>query len=298
MHRFWSRYIEPSIEAAAPRQMMEIGAEFGWNTEKALAYCRSRGCILEVVDPAPHPALHEVLARYVAEHRYHPLKSLEAIPLLPPADLVLLDGDHYWFTVYHELQLLFARAVETNAAPPVIMLHDMGWPYARRDMYYDPEAIPVGDRHSFARRGIVQGQSALSDEGLNGAFNNALHEGGPRNGVLTAAEDFVRSWPNPVQLTCLPFFNGLGILVPRERASAPLQAVLDGFFSSASLLQTCEVLEADGMKARTEAATLRLKLTQRTDALMHARQRLLTLEQSLARSAQNSESMLPVEPAG
>ena len=52
------------------------------------------------------------------------------------------------------------------------------------------------------------------------------------------------------------------------------------------------------MKVRTEAATLRLKLTQRTDALMQARQRILRLEQSLAQLAQNSDSMLPVEPAG
>ncbi len=283
MHRFWSRYIGPLIEAAAPRQMTEIGAEFGWNTEKALEYCRRSGCILEVVDPAPHPALHEVLARYVPEHRYHPLTSLKAIPLLPAADLVLLDGDHNWFTVYHELQLLFARAAETGAAPPVVLLHDMGWPYARRDMYYDPDTVPAGDRHPFARRGIVRGQSALSDAGLNGAFNNALHEGGPRNGVLTAAEDFVAGWPTPVQLTRLPFFNGLGILVPQERVSGKLQAVIDGFFSPASLLETCEVLEADGMKVRADLAAQLLTLTQRTDALMNARRRVVELEQCLAR---------------
>ena len=164
MHRFWSRYIGPLIEAAAPRQMLEIGAEFGWNTEKALEYCRRSGCVLEVVDPAPHPALHQVLARYAPEHRFHPLKSLEAIPLLPPSDLVLLDGDHNWFTVYHELQLLFARAVETGAALPVILLHDMGWPYARRDMYYDPEAIPAASwcRGSAQLRRCRQSSTASS----------------------------------------------------------------------------------------------------------------------------------------
>jgi hypothetical protein len=282
MHRFWSRFIAPLIEAAGPRRMMEVGAEFGWNTERLLEYCRRSGCVIDVVDPAPHPALHEVLGRYVPEHRYHPLLSLEAIPLLPAADLVLLDGDHNYFTVYHELQSLFARAVECGVAPPLIIMHDMAWPYARRDMYYDPDPIPFNDRHHFATRGMVPGQSELTDDGLNGHFNNALHEGGPGNGVLTAAEDFVASWPTPVALHRLPFYNGLGILVPAARETAAIQAAIDGFFSAESLLQTCEALETDGMKIRADAASLRLKLLQRDEAVMRLRARVLALEQEAA----------------
>jgi len=284
MHRFWPRYIAPLIEAVAPQRMIEIGAEFGWNTERLLEYCRRSGCRLEVVDPAPHPSLHEVLGRFPSEHQYHPLKSLEAIPLLPAAELVLLDGDHNWYTVYHELQMLFARAVESGVAPPVVIMHDLAWPYARRDMYYDPDPIPFGDRHPFARRGIIQGQSELSDTGLNGSFNNALHEGGPNNGVLTAVEDFVASWPRKVALTRLPFFNGLGILVPQQRATPALQAVIDGFFEPAMLLETCERLERDAMQVRTDMAAQRLILTQRTEMLVRARSRIAELEQALARS--------------
>lgn len=280
MHRFWFRFLAPLIEAAAPRRIIEIGAEFGWNTVHVLKYCQRTGCTLDVVDPAPHPALHKVLARFPAEHTYYPLKSLDAIPLLQAADLVLLDGDHNWFTVYNELQNLFARAVACGVAPPVIALHDMGWPYARRDMYYDPVAIPEADRHPFMSRGIIPGQSELSDEGMNGKLSNALHEGGPCNGVLTAVEDFIASWPHPVTLHRLPFFNGLGILVPKPRETPAIQAVIDSFYSRESLLETCEQLELDGMKVRTELATVKLKLSQREEALARARGRVAELEQA------------------
>lgn len=287
MHRFWVRYLSPLLEAAAPRRIIEIGAEFGWNTERILTYCRRTGCVLDVVDPAPHPALHEVLARFPAEHTYYPLKSLNAIPLLPSADFVFLDGDHNWFTVYNELQNLFARAVESGVAPPVIAMHDMAWPYARRDMYYDPVAIPEADRHPFMSRGIVPGQSELVDDGINGKFNNALHEGGPSNGVLTAVEDFVASWPNPIAFHRLPFFNGLGILVPKQRETAAIKATIESFFSATSLLETCEVLELDGMKVRAELAAVKLRLRQRDEALARARSRVAELEQARIRAGAN-----------
>jgi hypothetical protein len=271
MHRFWFRYLAPLIEAAAPRHIIEVGAEFGWNTVHILHYCRRTGCKLDVVDPAPHPTLHKVLARFPSEHRYHPLKSLDAIPLLQAADVVLLDGDHNWYTVYHELQLLFARAVENGVAAPVVALHDLAWPYARRDMYYDPEAIPEGDRHPYMCRGILPGQSELADDGLNGTLNNALHEGGPCNGVLTGVEDFIASWPKPITLYRLPFFNGLGIMVPQERETPELQTTIDSFFSATMMAETCAMLELDAMKVRTELAAVKLKLAQREEALSRAR---------------------------
>lgn len=271
MHRFWFRYIAPLIEAAGPRRIIEIGAEFGWNTAHLLHYCRRTGSHLDVVDPAPHPALHTELAGFAAEHRYHPLKSLDAIPLLPAADVVLLDGDHNWFTVYNELQMLFARAVQCSVASPLVIMHDMAWPYARRDMYYDPIAIPEADRHPYMCRGILPGQSELADTGINGTFNNAMHEGGPCNGVLTGVEDFIASWPKPIALYRLPFFNGLGIVVPQERQTPELQAIIDSFYSAPMMAETCEVLELDAMKVRTELAAVKLKLAQRDEALARAR---------------------------
>ena len=73
----------------------------------------------------------------------------------------------------------------------------MDWPYGRRDLYYQPDTIPAEFRHPFAEKGIVRGQSRLAEVGgLNSRnYQNALEEGGPKNGVLTAIEDFLALHP-------------------------------------------------------------------------------------------------------
>jgi hypothetical protein len=289
MHRFWTRFIHPIVETVAPTRMVEVGAEFGWNTERLLGYCRETGAHIDVVDPAPHPALHDVLARYGKEYTYHPLKSLEAIPQLQPAELILLDGDHNWFTVYNELQLIYLHAAKAGQEPPVILFHDVAWPYARRDMYYDPDGLNVADRHPYAYRGILHDQLDLTDAGLNGHLANAMHEGGPRNGVLTGVEDFQASVGVRTSLYRLPFFNGLGILVPETRMTPALQAIIDGFFSSESLLETCRLLEKDGMSVRAEMSVMKTTLTKRTDALTRARKRIDSLERELEGLRANAE---------
>jgi Methyltransferase domain len=271
MNRFWTRFVKPIVETAAPRRMMEIGADSGWNTQRLLDYCREAGCHLDIIDPAPRPALHEVLARFGTEYSWHPLKSLEAIPLIDPVDLALIDGDHNWHTVYGELQAIFRRASETGTPPPIVLFHDVAWPYARRDMYYTPADLAPGERHPYAYRGMIQGQSELSEDGFNGILANALHEGGPRNGVLTAIEDFQAGLGADMSFHRLPFYNGLGILIPAERSTPALRILIENFFSVESLLETCIALEADGMRARTELAVHQIRLTQRTEALRRAK---------------------------
>ncbi|HEX4504819.1 MAG TPA: class I SAM-dependent methyltransferase [Alphaproteobacteria bacterium] len=287
MHRFWTRYIKPIVETVAPSRIVEVGAEFGWNTERLLTYCRETGAHIDVVDPSPHPALHDVLARFGKEYTYHARKSLDVLPRLQPAELILLDGDHNWFTVYHELREIYLLAAKSRQPPPIVLFHDVAWPYARRDMYYNPDGIHVVDRHPYAYRGILPGQSELTDAGLNGHLANALHEGGPHNGVLTGVEDFRASCGVETSLYSLPFFNGLGILAPQARMTPALQAVIDGFYTADSLLETCRLLEKDGMSVRADMAAMKVQLTKRTDALGRARKRIEELEQALAAAEQS-----------
>ena len=138
-----------------------------------------------------------------------------------------MDGDHNYHTVRHELELI-QRAVDNQAdsAPsPVIFAHDVGWPFGRRDMYYQPGAIPPEGRHPYSER---LGASLDGDELIEGGFRQlgqysiALHAGGPRNGVLTAIEDFLaadsgRGW----QAIVLPVGYGLAILYRPEDSALP-----------------------------------------------------------------------------
>lgn len=109
------------------------------------------------------------------------------------------------------------------AAGGAILLHDVIWPYARRDMYYQPETIPAEYRHPHAKQGIRYGKSALSaDGGFNPDLCNASHEGGPRNGVLTAIEDFLKEYGDGYYFFSIEKEYGLGFLVkkmPRNTSS-------------------------------------------------------------------------------
>lgn len=277
MWRFWNSHIEPVLRIAAPKRLMEIGADEGFNTRRLLAYCRETGAKADIVDPVLNRRLKHGLDQFGDEYSFHQLLSLDAIPKLEPADIVLLDGDHNWRTVYQEFAALFERAKTCGKAPPIVLFHEAAWPYARRDMYYAPERIEEEFRQPYSYQSIIPGESDLGDGGLNAALANATHEGGPRNGVLTAVEDFIAEWPEKVELRVLPFFNGLGICVPASRATQGLTQVLDGFFSSNGLMAACVALEEWASRLVISMQEERLDYVKRTEAL--ARARILLSEQ-------------------
>ena len=290
MHRFWTLFSGPIVETVKPRRIIEIGAEFGWNTRNILDYCRRSGARADIIDPVALPALQDVLAAFPEVHTYHQSKSLDVISTLDTPDILFLDGDHNWRTVFNELTQIYARARKTNAAAPILLAHDCAWPYARRDMYYDPGAFLPEERHPYAYKGMLPGQSDLTDKGLNGRFANALHEGGPQNGVLTAIEDFIASWPTPISLTVLPFFNGLGLAVPEERRTSELDALLASFLSGDKLLEAVKAVERQTMLIIAEGLQRDATLIRRTDALRRAREllaapsaRIAALEAEVAR---------------
>jgi hypothetical protein len=217
MFPFWDSVIKPLVEAAAPARVVEIGALRGDTTERLL---ESLGPTTEVhvIDPAPQFDPAEHAACFGDRYVFHRDLSLRVLEDFPPVDVALVDGDHNWYTVYHELRLLEANATRAGGPLPVIVMHDVSWPYGRRDGYYAPDQIPPEYRQPCARRGIVRGKSALAtDGGLNAHIHNADHEGGPRNGVLTALEDFTAATTRALRVVVLPIYVGLAIATDQAR---------------------------------------------------------------------------------
>jgi len=103
-----------------------------------------------------------------------------------------------------------------------ILLHDVGFPCARRDFYYDPRSIPADavHRHSFLM-GVTLDSPQLVPGGYRGEgqFAWALEEGGERNGILTAVEQFLQSHPEYVYRSIDAVF-GLGALTRRGSKAA------------------------------------------------------------------------------
>ena len=135
--------------------------------------------------------------------------SHAALPELELPDAVIIDGDHNYFTVHEELRLIDEKA--GDGLIPLVLLHDIGWPLARRDSYHDPDRLPADHRQPYADQGfLVPGEAGLAERGLY-YERIAIAEGGPRNGVLTAVEDFVAEREH-LRLAIVPPFFGLGVL--------------------------------------------------------------------------------------
>lgn len=220
MIALWQKIIRPLVKAVDGRTILEIGAESGLSTKALLNYVRSVDGELHCIDPVPGFDAAKLVAESDGHLHFHEDLSLNVLGDIPPVDIALIDGDHNWYTVYHELKLIEEKYHGDAAPIPLIFLHDIGWPYARRDLYYDPETIPKEFVHPYARRPIGRNATQLLDTGavgMNGDLCNAIDEGGPRNGVLTAIEDFLKESSVDYRFLDVPLYFGLGVLVPNER---------------------------------------------------------------------------------
>lgn len=240
MFPFWDLIVAPLIEAAAPARIVEIGALRGDSTVRLLDQL-GPDTELHVIDPAPQfdPVEHE--RRFAGRYVFHRGLSLDVLPTLSPVDVALIDGDHNYYTVFHELTCLLATSTSAERPAPLLVLHDVSWPYGRRDGYYDPSTIPAEHRQPCAQRGIERGnQGLLVDGGINCQIWNAEHEGGPRNGVLTAFEDFLAAHPGRYLSIVIDLF--VGIAVAADITMIEGNETLSSAFDSLSGAETTERL--------------------------------------------------------
>ena len=213
-----------ALEAAAPRRIVEIGSETGGFSKELLDWAGEHGAKLVTVEPYPTPEIRE-LAERTDHFELVAARSPGALSEIEPAGAYVIDGDHNHWTVLNELRAAFTHGT------PLAILHDVGWPCARRDQYYAPRTIPENGRlpHSY-EKGREPGQSELVDVGgFHGAFEFAVAEaeGGDRNGVLTAVEDFLGEHPE-LEYRQVEAVFGVGYVFPREAPFAPaLRELLD-----------------------------------------------------------------------
>lgn len=215
MTAFWV-VIKELLNIIKSPGLVEIGGNQGELTQKLCDWAKPYQAYVHVIETQPPDALKQVMEQYPFA-RLHVGLSLEILPILEKATCFIIDGDHNYYTVYNELKL-----ITQYHKPDLILLHDIGWPWGRRDLYYDVKTIPDDYRHDYITDpdlGIVPGnQGVLPQKGLRsnkGRFAFAKMEGGPRNGVLTAVQDFLSENPD-YQLFSVDCVFGLGVLVPRN----------------------------------------------------------------------------------
>ena len=106
----WELAIRPLLEAARPRTIVEVGIGKGATTRRLLAYAVEHGAVVHAIDPRPELDVGELRRDYGVALVHHQERSLLALDRIEDPDVVLLDGDHNWYTVVNELRLLAARA--------------------------------------------------------------------------------------------------------------------------------------------------------------------------------------------
>ncbi len=243
----FSDLILAALERAGVAAIAEVGAEFGGMSQVLARHCAAHGGVLTSIDPAPRPeflawAQGEPALRHVAQ------TSLEALPALTGIEAFVLDGDHNYYTVLNELRIA-DELMRREGRPLLVFLHDVSWPCARRDAYYAPETVPAEHRHPYSYEAGVQlgNDGVVPNRGLRGMgqFAWALRAGGPRNGVLTAIEDFLdgarREADDPdgariIAYAHVPAVLGLGVIFDCHAEWAPdLAAIFEPYHENALL---------------------------------------------------------------
>ncbi|AEG18598.1 glycosyltransferase [Methanobacterium paludis] len=211
MNRFWNNLMRPIIERVNANYIVEIGSGTGLNTKNILEYCVDHDAHMTAIDPFPQFDIDGFKSQYGDKFEIYRELSLERLLFLKDYDVILIDGDHNWYTVYNELKTI--EETFKNKKFPIVFFHDITWPYARRDLYYDPENIPEAYRQPYKKLGMYPGQTDLKKEGgLNTHLYNSIYENNPRNGVLTAVEDFLDESDLEFSFKIINAFHGLGIL--------------------------------------------------------------------------------------
>lgn len=123
-------------------------------------------------------------------------------------DAIFIDDDPNWFTVYNELNII----KKTNDEFPLVFICNNTFPHKRRDSYINPKIIPQEYQHESIEGLplIYKGTEIIIEDN----YFHACEENTPKNGVLTAIEDFLNE-NGDVCLVKFNFIEDITILCPK-----------------------------------------------------------------------------------
>jgi hypothetical protein len=266
------------LDAVAAKSVVEIGAYAGDLTRVLLDWGAS---LIELSEQ--HPELELIRE-----------PSLDALRNFSLPDAVIIDGDHNYYTVSEELNRIDESAPGREI--PLLLFHDVGWPHGRRDAYWKLERIPQEQRQPALKRlYIFPGEPWVVAEGMP-MYSSAKREGGVRNGVLTAIEDFIDG-RGDLRLATLPPFFGFGVVWHRDARWAQSLAELVAPWDRNPVLERLEanrvyhLATAHARAAKLRRATQALRSQQEENAKLKLQleERKAEIERLRSRTSGNSQ---------
>lgn len=121
---------------------------------------------------------------------YIPDDSLNVLRELNNFDAVFINGDPNWYTVYNELNII----KKNNSKFPIVFVCNNKYPHKRRDSYRDPNIIPNEFKNECCNDLpiLYKEGNEIKCTNVKDGFCHAIDENTPKNGVLTAIEDFLK----------------------------------------------------------------------------------------------------------
>lgn len=125
--------------------------------------------------------------------------TLDSLQKLENYDAIFIDDDSNWYTVFNELNII----AKTNKEFPIVFICNNNFPNKRRDSYSNPDIIPESFRQKYDKKLPIyyNNEKIIIDDG----FFHACEENTPKNGVLTAVEDFLNenSHVGMIKINCI-----------------------------------------------------------------------------------------------
>lgn len=139
-------------------------------------------------------------------------QPLNALSSLKNYDAIFIDDDPNWYTLLNELKLIN----ENNNQFPLVFICNNKFPNKRRDSYINPDSIPAKFRQEY-EIGLPICYNDKKITIFDGLYH-AYEENTPKNGVLTAIEDFI-SKNNHIGIMNIDFIEQITILYPKNQVN-------------------------------------------------------------------------------
>lgn len=165
--------------------------------DEILSFCIEQNPTLYAIDPRID--IKDLIEKYedledetktVDKIKYCKDDSLNVLGQLKEYEAIFINGDPNWYTVYNELNLI----KKNNSNFPLVFVCNNKYPHKRRDSYINPEKIPeefknecCNDLPILYEKDAETKQTMVKD-----GFCHAIQKDTPKNGVLTAIEDFLK----------------------------------------------------------------------------------------------------------
>lgn len=161
-----------------------------------ISFCIEQNPTLYAIDPKID--IKDLIKKFENEEKnnfeekieYFKEDSLNVLDQFKDYEAIFINGDPNWYTVYNELNLIR----KNNFNFPLVFVCNNKYPHKRRDSYINPEKIPEEFKNECCNDLpiLYEKDEETKRTMVKDGFCHAIQKDTPKNGVLTAIEDFLK----------------------------------------------------------------------------------------------------------